>query len=209
MSELERVVMPVYRTILTMSQMNDRVEGTVALVEHLMRTNEQVRREVVLLLPGPTLDNLTVYLDAIVRLDGIVRELSVSDLAHCKISVERASVARNDAHGKIHRAFHDWLLQQSAPPPDPFALPPASVETVAPLATIARFFLPDVTQFGAVIATWVEVRSNFLASACEPFFLAAQNFDKQGASYVRGSHPLIRAMQVAFQLLQVSKRDNG
>lgn len=52
MTSLERIVMPVYRNILNMSQINDRIEGTIGLVEHLMKVNEQVRKEVVILLPG-------------------------------------------------------------------------------------------------------------------------------------------------------------
>ena len=52
MADLERVVMPVYRNILNMSQVNDRIEGTICLVEHLMKVNEQVRKEVVICLPG-------------------------------------------------------------------------------------------------------------------------------------------------------------
>ena len=52
MGEVERIVMPVYRNILNMAQMNDRIEGTIGLVEHLMKINEQVRKEVVILLPG-------------------------------------------------------------------------------------------------------------------------------------------------------------
>lgn len=52
MGQLERVVMPVYRNILTMSQMNGRIESTMELVDHLMKANEQVRKEVVILLPG-------------------------------------------------------------------------------------------------------------------------------------------------------------
>lgn len=52
MTSLERIVMPVYRNILNMSQVNDRIEGTIGLVEHLMKINEQVRKEVVILLPG-------------------------------------------------------------------------------------------------------------------------------------------------------------
>ena len=52
MGQLERVVMPVYRNILTVSQMNNRIESTMDLVDHLMKTNEQVRKEVVILLPG-------------------------------------------------------------------------------------------------------------------------------------------------------------
>ena len=52
MGEVERIVMPVYRNILNMAQMNDRIEGTMGLVEHLMKINEQVRKEVVILLPG-------------------------------------------------------------------------------------------------------------------------------------------------------------
>ena len=52
MGEVERIVMPVYRNILNMAQMNDRIEGTMGLVEHLVKINEQVRKEVVILLPG-------------------------------------------------------------------------------------------------------------------------------------------------------------
>ena len=52
MAALESIVMPVYRNILNMSQTNDRIEGTIDLVEHLIKINEQVRKEVVILLPG-------------------------------------------------------------------------------------------------------------------------------------------------------------
>lgn len=52
MGEVERIVMPVYRNILNMAQMNDRIEGTIGLVEHLIKINDQVRKEVVILLPG-------------------------------------------------------------------------------------------------------------------------------------------------------------
>jgi hypothetical protein len=52
MGQIERQVMPVYRNILTMSQMNSRIESTMEVVDHLMKTNEQVRKEVVILLPG-------------------------------------------------------------------------------------------------------------------------------------------------------------
>lgn len=52
MTSLERIVMPVYRNILNLSQTNDRIEGTINLIEHLIKINEKVRKEVVILLPG-------------------------------------------------------------------------------------------------------------------------------------------------------------
>ena len=52
MTSLERIVMPVYRNILNLSQTNDRIEGTINLVEHLIKVNEKVRKEAVILLSG-------------------------------------------------------------------------------------------------------------------------------------------------------------
>ncbi len=52
MCQLEREVMPVYRSILTISQVNGRIEATLELVDHLTKANEQVRKEVIILLPG-------------------------------------------------------------------------------------------------------------------------------------------------------------
>lgn len=204
MGNLEKVVMPVYRNILSMSQMNDRIEGTMELVEHLMKANEQVRKEVILLLPGPTMENLFVYLESMARLDSIVKNLSSSDLAYCKISIERANSALRDAQTKLQAAFHDWLVNcsQLRSSDDGNLIPaPLTPEMIAALSGIVNFFAGDSVKFAALIATWIDVRSNFLASSCEPLFVAAQNFEKK-AGYVRGSHPLAKAYQSAKLLLE-------
>jgi hypothetical protein len=112
--EVERIVMPVYRNILNMSQMNDRIEGTISLVEYLTKINEQVRKEVIILLPGPEIESLLVYLDSISRLEAILQDLTHSDLSHCKISIERATAAATDARQKLQAAFRSWLSSDTA-----------------------------------------------------------------------------------------------
>ena len=192
--EVERIVMPVYRNILNMSQMNDRIEGTVSLVEHLMKTNEQVRKEVIILLPGPSIESLLVYLDSITRLETILQDLSYSDLAHCKISIERASSAILDARQKLQSAFRSWLTSETKTP-----------ETTVALQTVVNFSLNSPNHFSALISDWIEIRSNYLAASCEPLFVQSQSFEKDPSGYQPGTHPLPSAFAHARTLLQTEE----
>lgn len=189
--EVERIVMPVYRNILNMSQMNDRIEGTISLVEHLMKNNEQVRKEVIILLPGPEIESLLVYLDSVSRLEAILQDLTHSDLAHCKISIERASAAVTDARQKLQNAFRSWITTESA-----------NSDVTSALQTVVNFSLNSPTHFSALISDWIEIRSNILAASCEPLFVQSQSFEKDPSGYQPGSHPLPEAFAHARSLLQ-------
>lgn len=191
MGEVERIVMPVYRNILNMAQVNDRIEGTMGFVERLIKINEQVRKEVVILLPGPTIDTLLVYLDATTRLESIHNDLVHSELAHCKISLDRASAAISDSREKLHVAYRAWLSEDDS-----------NDSIVQALKTIVDYSLPSPAYFSALITDWIEIRSNYLAASCEALFAAAQNFEKDPAGYQPGTHPLPEAYNQARSLLQ-------
>lgn len=195
--EVERIVMPVYRNILNMSQMNDRIEGTMSLVEHLMNINEQVRKEVIILLPGPEIESLLVYLDSISRLEAILQDLTHSESSHCKISLERAAAAVTEARQKLQVAFRSWLSTDESTP----SLSPSIDLTVA-LQTVVNFSLNSSTHFSSLISDWIEIRSNYLASSCEPLFVQSRAFEKDPSGYQAGSHPLPAAFAHARTLLQ-------
>lgn len=229
MASLETIVMPVYRNILNMSQTNDRIEGTISLVEHLMKINEQVRKEVVILLPGyndtisccaflillcrPTCDNLEVYLDSLNGLESIHKELVASDLGHCRMSIEKAKSAIDDARRKLQNAFKDWLSETHEPEdnstneqethePNIAVLSP---ETIAALHRIVEFSLASPELFSSLISDWIETRSNYLAGICEASFSAAQAFEKDSGTYRRGTHPLPLAYDLARRLLEAEE----
>jgi exocyst complex component 7 len=194
--EVERIVMPVYRNILNMSQMNDRIEGTISLVEYLTKINEQVRKEVIILLPGPEIESLLVYLDSISRLEAILQDLTHSDLSHCKISIERATAAATDARQKLQAAFRSWLSSDTA------SSAVTASELSMALQTVINFSLNFPTHFSALISDWIEIRSNYLATSCEPLFVQAQSFAKDPCGYQPGSHPLPEAFAHSRTLLQ-------
>lgn len=171
MGDLERVVMPVYRNILTLSQVNDRIETTIDMVDNLIKTNDQVRKELVILLPGPQLDNLLIYLDSMSRLGAILGDLNGSGLGHCRISLERAATALQDARQKVDQAFRDWLAKE----PDS--------STAEALQIIVDYALNSSNDhFSALVVDWIEVRSNLLAASLESFFSQAQTYEKDGST---------------------------
>lgn len=212
MASLERIVMPVYRNILNMSQVNDRIESTISLVEHLIRINEQVRKEVVILLPGPMIDNLTLYLDSIRRLEAI--QLDLSSSGNCKISLERATGALTDAHSKLQGAFKTWtesstsfkgedVYFNSGDNQDNGDIGSDSVASA--LRTIVDFSMNSPNLFSSLIADWIEIRSNYLAASCETLFAQAQSFKKDPSGYLPGSHPLPNAFAHAQNLLRLEE----
>lgn len=153
------------------------------------------------------MDTLLVYLDAIGRLESLVGSLASPELSHCKISLERATSALSEARSKLQGAFHDWLaessrlslleMQQAAEDETSSELIVASVdqETITALGTVCSFNVGNPHAFSDLVVTWVEIRSNFLASACEPFFGAAQS---------GGSGKLLpKAYKIARKILEV------
>lgn len=152
------------------------------------------------------MENLDIYLESLTRLAIIYNDLTRSDLSYCKISIERSSSALRDAQSKVQTAFHDWLAEASQiTRNDEGETKPAPVssECLSALSAIVRFFESDKAQFNALMDTWIEVRSNFLASYCEPFFVAAQSFEKKAGAYEKGSHPIAQAFKEAIQILEV------
>lgn len=153
------------------------------------------------------MENLTVYLESLTRLAIVCNELSCSELSYCKISIERASAAMRDSQSKVQAAFHSWLQacsQASITEDGQSRLVPVSSEYLVALSSIVKFFEADKTQISSLLATWIELRSNFLASYCEPYFVAAQSFEKPATGYAKGSHPIAQAFREAIQLLQVN-----
>ena len=155
---------------------------------------------------SPTMENLTIYLDSMTKLAIIYNDLNNSELSHCKISIERTSAALRDAQAKVQTAFHDWLLESSqtcANEEGELRPLPFTPECLLALSTIINFFEADKKQLTALLNIWIEIRSNFLASYCEPFFVAAQSFEKKTGAYTSGSHPISRAFREAVEILEV------
>lgn len=142
------------------------------------------------------IDNLVVYLDSMNRLEAIHQDLIHSDLgSHCKISLERTRTALNDAINKLQVAFRSWLTNDAS---ESASIPPA-------LQTIVNFALNSPEHFSALIADWIEIRSNYLASSCESLFAQAQSFEKSPAGYQSGNHPLPAAFAHARTLLHTEE----
>ncbi len=155
------------------------------------------------------MENLQIYLESLTKLAFIYNDLTRSELSYCKISIERANAAIRDAQSKLQTAFHDWLLaaSQISRNEEGEARPShISSECLSALTAVVKFFESDKTQFSAVLDTWIEVRSNYLATYCEPFFVAAQTFEKKAGTYAKGSHPIAQAFKEAIQLLEVKTR---
>ena len=165
------------------------------------------------------LDNLLLYLDSITRLEAIHHDLAHSELSHCKISLEKTSAAISDARGKVEAAFRAWLsdvkfqgtLQISEMGSNesiPEATPKPSIDLdnmAQSLQTIVNFSLNSPAHFSALIADWIEIRSNYLAGSCETLFAQAQAFEKDPNGYQLGSHPLPRAFEHARTLLEAEQ----
>lgn len=169
---------------------------------------------------SPMIDNLMVYLDSITRLEAIHHDLTHSELAHCKISLERITAAISDARSKVEAAFRSWLTEaklgfigctvadsgsnESIPESSQGA--PETLDTIAQaLQIIVNFSLNSPAHFSALIADWIEIRSNYLAGSCETLFVQAQSFEKADGKWIEGSHPLPRAFQHARSLLQAEE----
>jgi len=151
----------------------------------------------------PTLDNLTVYLDSIGRLEMIHKDLISSDLAYCKISIEKAKSAIDEAHSKVQLAFKNWLNDDSNSTDTDIAI--LNPEIISALQRIVEFSLSSPNMFSTLISDWIETRSNYLAATCESQFVLAQTFEKDSGSYKRGSHPLPAAYDLARRLLEVEE----
>jgi hypothetical protein len=171
--ELETSVMPVYRQIQSVAQVNDNVESSISLVEQLLRINDQVRRETTILLPSPTAETLLVYLDSMTKVAELINALQTPALDHCKMSLERAQSALHEAQNKTQTLFHDLHQSLSSKPLFHETANVHDTETLHALKTIADYFKNDRVQFKALQSIWIEVRSNTLAARCEPFFAAA------------------------------------
>lgn len=201
-----------------MSQMNDRIESTCDLVNDLIKINEQVRKEVITILPGPAKDSLTLYLDSINNLDSIYRNMSTKHhLSYCKISLERISLALTDGKSKLLAAFHDWLQEESSTlahlddvttdNTSPISNSNISIntpQTLVALNIISSHCLASPSQFSSIINTWIDLRSNYLASSCEPLFLSSQSYNPT-TNTTKPSHPLPKAFRLAHQLLETEQ----
>lgn len=167
------------------------------------------------------MDNLLVYLDSITRLESISHDLGHSDLSHCKISLDRTTATVADARGKVEAAFRSWLGEvrtqgsivseiagsnESIPEAAAASSPTVDLDFLAQsLQTVVNFSLNSPTHFSALVADWIEIRSNYLAASCETFFAQAQSFEKDPNGYQPGSHPLPRAFEHARTLLQAEE----
>ena len=165
------------------------------------------------------IDNLMVYLDSITRLEAIHHDLTHSELAHCNISLERITAAISDARSKVEASFRSWLTEAKlqctggsvAESGSNESIPestqtPETLDTIAQaLQIIVNFSLNSPAHFSALIADWIEIRSNYLAGSCETLFVQAQSFEKADGKWIEGSHPLPRAFQHARSLLQAEE----
>ena len=150
-------------------------------------------------------DNLLVYLDSINRLEAIQQDLSHSDLSgNCKISLERTTVALEDARSKLQQAFRNWLTNISERKDEensPGIVSDHDEKIPVALQTVVNFYLNSSANFSALISDWIEIRSNFLAASCESLFMQSQAFEKDPSGYQPGSHPLPLAFSHARSLL--------
>ena len=176
---------------------------------------------------SPMIDNLMVYLDSITRLEAIHHDLTHSELAHCKISLERITVAISDACSKVEAAFRSWLTEaklgctgctvadcgSNESIPESSQGTPETLDTIAQaLQIIVNFSLNSPAHFSGLIADWVEIRSNYLAGSCETLFVQAQSFEKADGKWIEGSHPLPRhsnTLEVSCRLRNFSCQKCG
>lgn len=147
------------------------------------------------------IDNLLVYLDSIERLEAINQELTLSELGgHFKMSLERTNAALQDARSKLQLAFKNWLIESYQTTKKTSSEEEDETISTA-LKTIINFSMNSPTQFSALIADWIDIRSNYLASSCESLFAQAQAFEKDPSGYRQGSHSLPAAFSNALSLL--------